>query len=856
MLAAGTSLGRYRILAPLGAGGMGEVYRAHDSQLGRAVAIKVLAAHLAALPEVRTRFEREARTISHLSHANICTVYDVGHQDGVDYLVMELLEGETLSRRIARGPLPVADVLSIGRQVAAALARAHQSGVVHRDLKPGNVMLTKSGAKLMDFGLARAVVPPNAPGGRTQVPTISDPLTAEGSIVGTPLYMSPEQLEGREVDARSDLWAMGCVLYEMTTGVRPFRGESQASLIAAILREEPRPVLELRPVTPPALERVITRCLAKDPDDRFQNASDLAFDLDEISSASNSGKGVVPKPSPRDWRGPAAAAIALVVLVAAGYLTGRGSLQPDPEPYERVTFRRGSVGTARFTPDGQSVVYGARWIGERANVYIQRLTGTDARELGIAGNVVGVAGNEVALLRGTTLSRVSLDGGTPRDVASDVVEADWSRDGKTFAIVRSLPESLRLECPPGRTVLTESKIRFIDFPRLSPRGDRIAYRFMLNPATNWASTIVVTDLAGRRQTLTRAWDDISTLAWSPDGKEIWFTAAMASRPRALWSVTLAGRERLRMRLPGTLNVLDAAPDGRLLFTHATRRWEMRGRTARDTAERDLSWLDGSSLGQLSPDGTQLVFTEQAEGARSGEGATYLRRLDDGSPAVRLADNSSLSVSPDWKWTVGVVGSEDSVRLVLAPVGAGERRELPRGTLERIEWATFAPTGERLLVWGNEAGRPRRLFLQDLEGGPPKPVTPEGTGNAAAFSADGRYVLAKMQNGPVPDVWYAIDGGEPQPIPGKRWLRPGETPQWYSPDGRSVIITDTQEWRPRATFTKVDLASGARQPWLAIEPPDPVGIEIFYPTLGPDARSYLYFYQRMLSSDLFVMKRPR
>jgi TolB-like protein len=285
MLAAGSTLGPYKIVASLGAGGMGEVYRAHDTRLGRDVAIKVLPPHLAATPEVRARFEREARTISQLNHPHICTLHDFGHQDDTDFLVMELLEGETLAHRVEKGPLPVAEVLRFGGQIATALDAAHRAGVVHRDLKPGNVMLTKAGAKLLDFGLARAAGLAAAPGTLTESPTVSRPLTAEGTIVGTFQYMAPEQLEGKEADARTDLWALGCVLYEMATGKRAFEGQSQASLIAAILEHEPRPITELQPLTPPALERAVHQCFAKDPDKRWQNAGDLARELAWIAEA-------------------------------------------------------------------------------------------------------------------------------------------------------------------------------------------------------------------------------------------------------------------------------------------------------------------------------------------------------------------------------------------------------------------------------------------------------------------------------------------------------------------------------------------------------------------------------------------
>jgi serine/threonine protein kinase len=299
-LTAGTPLGPYEIVSPLGAGGMGEVYRARDTRLGREVAIKVLPQHLSDQPEVRARFEREARTVSALNHPHICTLYDVGREGGTDFLVMELVEGETLAQRISRGALPSGDVLRIGSQIADALDRAHRAGVIHRDLKPGNVMLTKSGAKLMDFGLARAidVGGKTEPSAMTHSPTVAAPLTAEGTIVGTFQYMAPEQLEGCEADARSDLWALGCVLYEMATGKRAFDGSTQASLISAIMRDTPRPMTELAPLSPPALERLVGALLAKDPADRIQTAHDAKLQL-LWSDAPSAASGAVARPRSR-----------------------------------------------------------------------------------------------------------------------------------------------------------------------------------------------------------------------------------------------------------------------------------------------------------------------------------------------------------------------------------------------------------------------------------------------------------------------------------------------------------------------------------------------------------------------------
>jgi serine/threonine protein kinase len=329
-LTAGTKLGPYEIVAPLGAGGMGEVYRARDARLGRDVAIKVLPTGLASTPEARARFEREAKTISQLNHPHICTLHDVGSQDGVDYLVLELVDGETLGERLKRGPLATPELLRIGAQVADALARAHHSGVVHRDLKPGNIMLTKGGAKLLDFGLARPQTSLGQAEGSgitvatlTQSPTASEPLTAEGAIVGTFQYMAPEQLEGKEADARADLWALGCVLYEMASGKRAFEGSNPASLISAIMAKEPAPLAQLAPMSPPGLERVVQQCLAKDPDERWQSAGDLKREQGPVPAchgppgSTDNARGAACCSCGRSWRAPHSSRCLLLRAFAA-----------------------------------------------------------------------------------------------------------------------------------------------------------------------------------------------------------------------------------------------------------------------------------------------------------------------------------------------------------------------------------------------------------------------------------------------------------------------------------------------------------------------------------------------------------
>ena len=508
-LAPGTRLGPYEVLAPLGAGGMGEVYRARDTRLGREVAVKVLPASLTQSAELRARFEREARTVSGLNHPNICVLHDVGREGDTDYLVMELVDGETLAQRLARGPLPNAELLRIGTQVADALDRAHRAGVVHRDLKPGNVMLTRTGAKLMDFGLARTTGMAGAagsgapPGSLSRSPTLAAPLTAEGTIVGTFQYMAPEQLEGREADARSDLWALGCVLYEMATGKRAFEGRSQASLIGAIMNAEPHALSQLAPLAPPGLERVVRQCLAKDPDDRWQSAGDLKRELGWISGP-GAPVHAAEAPAARAAGARRRLGLQLGALAAVALATGLAvhTLDRPPAPPAmrfEIELPEGqgldpSLSNVAVSPDGRQVSFvafdssgtGRIWLRDVDALQARLLTGTENAEdqfwspdggsLGFFADGklkrLNLAGGEVNTLcdapdprggswgeGGTILfapsasgpiERVSADGGTPAvvvrpDSAHGMTGLRWPQflsDGRHFLVLQ-VPGSVR-----------------------------------------------------------------------------------------------------------------------------------------------------------------------------------------------------------------------------------------------------------------------------------------------------------------------------------------------------------------------------------------------------------------------------
>jgi len=451
-LSPGTKLGPYEIVSPLGAGGMGEVYRARDTRLGRDVAIKVLPQHLSANAEVRARFEREAKTVSSLNHPNICTLFDVGREGETDYLVMELLDGETLAARILRGALPPSDTLRIGAQIADALDRAHRAGVIHRDLKPGNVMLTKGGVKLMDFGLARATGMTGAPGSGvtmaslSQSPTIAQPLTAEGSIVGTFQYMSPEQLEGQETDVRSDVWALGCVLYEMATGKRAFEGKSQASLIGSIMNAEPAPISQVAPMMPPALDKLVRACLTKSPDERVQTAHDVKLQLQWI--AEGGSQAGIPAPvtaAPRSraalWVAWAVAALAIIAGAAGvAWLWPRAHM---PSPAYR--FRTEAIPSMtdymwpRVSPDGRYlVVQGADSTG-KTQAWLRPLDQTVARPIlgseGLARAYWSPDSKEIAFVAGGKIQRVAVTGGTPTVVCETRGGSDLSWGAGGFILM-------------------------------------------------------------------------------------------------------------------------------------------------------------------------------------------------------------------------------------------------------------------------------------------------------------------------------------------------------------------------------------------------------------------------------------
>ena len=855
-LHAGERLGPYEILGALGAGGMGEVYRARDTRLGRSVAIKILPPSVSADPSRRRRFEPETRSAGALNHPNILAVHDVGDHEGAPYLVTELLEGETLRERLEPGPMPARKAVDCALQVARGLAATHGKGIVHRDLKPENLFATKDGVvKILDFGLARQTVMGEEED--TNSPTLTRD-TAPGVVMGTVGYMSPEQARGETADHRSDLFALGAVLYEMLTGRRAFHKDTSVETLNAILKEEPPEFAEDLKV-PPALDRLVRHCLEKKPDDRFQSARDLVYELEGFSGTSEvvgRPKAVAAARRGRGWLAGFLAVLALGAAVAGGFRLGRGAAPAQIPTYRQITFGRGIVSSGRFTPDGKTVVYSASWDDAASpQVYSVRTDSPESKSLGFPpGQVVGVSSKgELALLltEGSlypfgpgTLARVPLSGGTPRPVAEGVVCADWAPDGERLAALRSVKADRQIEFPLGTVLARQvSADQPLTCPRFSPRGDRLAfgtsdgYR-VLETASGRSFSIKVPE-----------WGHGTWWAWSPDGEEIWFSASDAAEDRPLEAISLSGRRRLLLRIPGAVGLYDVSRDGLVLLEHAFTRVRAFARAPGEVQERELSVFDRTTVADMSADGRRVLLGESGA-ATGGKRFAYMRQTD-GSPPMRLAERGvSNALSPDGRWALATpelwtFGVPKSSGLRVIPVGAGDARDIATPGL-RVSSADWVPDGKRILVRGREleADRGWRIFLFDLEGGEGRAVTPEGVWVAGGIPCDGRRVAAL---GPTDRVTlYPLEGGEAHEVPG---LGPGTVPLRFSGDGASLLVSG-----PRTTRTapiriyRVVLASGARTLLHEINPADMAGVWMpSSPVVTPDGRGYAYDYYQILHS---------
>jgi Tol biopolymer transport system component/predicted Ser/Thr protein kinase len=846
-LEAGAKLGPYQIVAPIGAGGMGEVFRARDTRLLRDVAVKVLPASFASDPERRARFEQEARAASALNHPNIISILDIGDADGVLFIAMELVEGKTLREMLAGGALPSRKVLEIAEQMADGLAKAHTAGILHRDLKPDNVMVSKDGfVKILDFGLAKLAATPLA--GVSDLETVARPATSPGAVVGTAGYMSPEQASGQAVDFRSDQFSLGAVLYEMVTGAKPFARKTNAETLVAIIREEPEDAAKLNPRSPAPLRWLIERCLEKDPEDRFASTRDLARDLgslrEHLSESSTSGDAPHAGARSRSIRPWAWALLGLTTGLGLATLVWRRSSPPPVAPtFTRLTFRRGTVLSARFAPDGQTVVYSAAWEGQPPEIFTVRLDGPESRSLGLpSADVLSVSPTgELAILVNRriqwgfegygTLARVPLGGGSPRDVAENVGDADWAPDG-SLAVVRDTGLQRRLEFPMGK-VLYETA-GWISQIRVARDGRRVLFLDHAQRGDNVGTATVIDDRGARRTVAPFA----TSVAWATNGEGVWLDDGQL--------VDAAGHVRRALAAPGITVLYDVSKDGRQLLGRVDWRREMVVSAPGSRTERNLTWLDWSHPDDVSKDAKTVLFDEQNQLDRDGNYTVYLRGTD-GSAPVRLGIGASLGLSPDGKWALATLGSEGD--FVLLPTGAGEARQLNKAGI-KSQWASWFPDGERLLVSGSEAGHGNRMYVRDVGSGSSRAVSAEGVSFFwNAVSPDGRRAVAASSDG-TPRL-YPVEGGEPQAIPG---VTNDDLPIRWAADGRSIYVQ-----RGRATPTRVemvDVVTGQRRLWRELTPPDPTGVASIGPTvMTADGSAYAYSYRRLIE-DLYAAEGLR
>ncbi len=826
-LSAGSRLGPYEIVGPLGAGGMGEVYRAKDTRLGRDVAIKVLPAHLSSQPELKQRLEREARAVSSLNHPHICTLFDIGHHEGTDFLVMEHLEGETLANRLQRGPLPFPELMRAATQIADALDRAHRSGIIHRDLKPGNIMLTKDGTKLLDFGLAKEMGIGSAPSNLTASPTLMSPLTADGAILGTFQYMAPEQLDGKEADARSDVFALGAVIYEMATGTRAFEGKTQASLIASILKEEPRPIRATVPAAPVPLDRLVKQCLQKDPEERIQSAHDVRLQLEAIAEGAASVTESTPVATahavPRRsrerlaWIIAAVAAITAAAAAAAAVSAGFFRAEPPLPPPVVSSISppanaplSSSIMSMALSPDGRQIAFIARGAGGNG-IWVRSLDSTQARLL--AGTEDSECpfwspdGHRIGFYSSGKLRKVDLAGGQSDAIASmaTCLGASWSADDSIVYVPDRYLPIMKVRSSGGDPVplIAQGGVkgkRIFSQPSLLPDGRHLLYTVneIWEGGENSGVFVATTEGKDERRIipiLTNArYVAPGYLVYAKDGQLRAQSFDLKRLEVSGEPITLAdGVQYLGFYAS---NAFTLSQTGTLAYVAGA-----------GSVTRDLTWVDrhGAILG------------------KSGKPGNYF------SPCLSH-DGKGIAVDQsDLASDSGDIWVQDRER------GVGTRLTFePRNESAPI----WSPDDRRILFFGNYPDR-NDLFTVAADGtGSPEMLVSNGADNLPSdWSRDGKYILfqsSKNSGFTNSDLWiYSVEEKKAEP-----WLATPYTEKQahFSPDHRWIAYTSNESGK-QEVYVRGFMPPGGKWQVSSDGGSSPVwrsdGKELFF--LSPDSK---------------------
>jgi serine/threonine protein kinase len=854
-LPSGTKLGPYEILAPIGAGGMGEVYRALDSRLGRTVAVKVLLGHAAAEPDRLRRFEQEARTLAALNHANILAVLDIGTaEDGTPYLVSEFLEGETLRDKLAAGPVPVRKAIEYALGIAKGLAAGHSKGIVHRDLKPENVLLIRDGGiKILDYGLAKLAQPGSANNSETLLSGAAG--TTPGVVLGTVGYMSPEQVRGEPAEATSDIFSFGAVLYEMLSGKRAFKRDTAAETMTAVLRDTPPELAESGWHGPPGLQRIVERCLEKDPRQRFQSASDLAFAIEALSGGTSSSNthsqiGALPPLTPERKRAPwliPVSALALLLLCGGALWLGMRLAEKPVPKFRQLTFQIGFIDNARFTRDGQTLVYDGQFGNIPKQIYSIRMEQLRPVKIDLPSAMLySVSGNEqlaIGLEPGMigqgmigTLAEAPISGGTPRPLEKSVVSADYAPDGATMAVSRFTQEGGTLEFPAGKPVFRSNG--YMDYVRVSPDGKSVVFAEH-TVAGDDRGYVSVIDAEGKYHRLTTEFRLLEGLAWEHEGKRIWFTGAgPGSASVDLYTVDLAGKMERQMPLTLVAILEDIAADGRMVMNVRLDNLATSAVDAAGKVTANLGLFSKSILFDISRDGKAVVMDEVSHPSGAYYEAIYQKT--DGSAPIVLGPGAAPKLSANGEMVAAIV-YKSPIELAIYPVGTGQSRTMTLNELGTVQQVHWFPDGKQVLLIGARKDGQPRTFVMDLASGKLETLGPVDF-RGVVVAPDGQRIAGAGTGG-----WEIFDRRTNAVTPIAGGIGQGygalvihsEDVERFTADGQGLLVVTREAGLAQASAYRVDLATGKRTLLQTVDLQDKAGVVGLLLEIAEDEKSYAY-----------------